>query len=140
MGEVSARVLNLERLIAKISALPDSVKSRVLAANKTSAREFLSSVAQIAPVGDDEKREGEHLVTTLAMGDAKSPTAVAVSIGGPEAPYPLHLEVGYMTKGGKHVHGRAFWYPTWRLNKKRYRQRAARALNAAMKKIANGGA
>lgn len=137
---ISCKVMDLDAKLAILSRLGTAGVAAVLAANQINAREFASSVSQIVPIGDDEKREGEHLVSTLAIGEGKTPTATKVSIGGPEAPYVLHLEAGHMTKSGKHVPGRPFWWTTMRLHYRAYRARTARAVNAAAKKaFASGG-
>ena len=138
---VSARVQGLQRFRQRIAqALPDSVKREVVKANDKSADEFMNTVRRIIPQGDDEAPE---LISTLTkrQGDPEyGGLGVIVSIGGPEAPYPLHLEAGHKAPDGSHVPPKPFWNPAKRVSAKRTNNRAKRAASKAIKALANGGA
>lgn len=138
---VTCTIKGLDRRLHALQALGPAGIAAVKAANEVNAREFASAVAQVVPVGDDEKREGARLASTIQVLPGKWSTSMQVSIGGPEAPYALHLEAGHMTKSGKHVPGRPYWWTTMRLHYRQYRARTARAVNLAVKRaFASGGA
>lgn len=129
-------VTGLDSLDAKLSKLPQLMKEKVKAANEQNALEFMSTVASLIPLGEREP----HLVSTLEMGPAKTPLGVSVSIGGPAAPYPAHLEFGHMSPGGVHVHAEPFWFTTFRVLRKKFRGRQTRAASAAIKALTIGAA
>jgi hypothetical protein len=114
-----------------LGTLKPEARKLMADANQKNAQEFHDLVAQIVPRGDPKP---PNLADTLVMrpGDQTS-TAFLVSIGGPGAPYPLHLEGGHRTKGGAHVPAEPFWNPAKRVLRNRARRRAQRALNAAVK-------
>jgi hypothetical protein len=130
-------VEGLERLRAKVlQRLPAKAKALLTAANDKSADEFLETVRRIIPHGDGA--DG-HLVDTLEKIPAKdSETGVAVTIGGPDQPHPLHLEGGHRAADGSHVPAKPFWNPAKAVLRKRARNRAGRAMNAAVKSITGG--
>lgn len=132
---MSARITGIESLSAKLMRLAPTVAEAVAKANGQNADEFMSRVAAIIP------RERGALAGTLAKAAAtRGPLGVMVSIGGPTAPYPAHLEFGHMTKAGVHVPAEPFWFTTLRVTRKRFRARAARAGRAALKKLSVAGA
>ncbi|HEY1750323.1 MAG TPA: hypothetical protein VGG29_03615 [Caulobacteraceae bacterium] len=133
----------LDSLSAKLARIPGSVQAAVKGADDHNATDFMQQVEARIPRAKPEDHEGarpEHLVQTLAKSDGPGPMAVTVSIGGPEAPYPMHLEGGHMAKNGRHVQGEPFWFPTLRINKRRFQSRRASAVRAALKALCIGGA
>jgi hypothetical protein len=125
---MEVKVQGLEALLAKWARVPESVKANVKAANDRNAEEFMAAVLRIIP------REEGKLAGTLEKVAGKTPTAVKVQIGGPEAPYPAHLEFGHRDGKG-HVPAKPVWFPTLRVNRKRFRGRTARAVSAALKAL-----
>jgi len=132
VAEFTTRTAGLESLTAKLARIPPGVQAAAQGANDANALDFEQKVASIIPVKDGT------LVSTLTKGPGKKPLSVQVSIGGPEAPYPAHLEFGQMDHG-KHVRAEPFWFPTLRVMRKRFRDRASRAASAAIRAIAGGG-
>ena len=132
---ISAKVVGGENLRKKLTRMagPESVDA-MLKANLKNADEFERMVRMAIPKGDAERG---HLVDTLKQ-QQTGPARVAVSIGGPEAPYPLHLEVGHKARDGSHVPGKPAWFPAKQVVKKRAHNRTVRAERAAIKKIAGG--
>lgn len=135
MARVS--VEGLERLRAKVlQRLPAKAKALIATANDKNADEFVETVRRIIPKGD--AADG-HLVDTLEKIPAKdSETGVAVTIGGPDQPHPLHLEGGHRARDGSHVAAKPFWNPAKAVLRKRARGRASRAMSAAVKSITGG--
>lgn len=130
---MDVKVTGLQALEAKFARLPPSVQIALREANEANARDFMQKVAAIVPVDDDA---GGHLVSTLEKTAGDKPGGVRVSIGGPEAPYPAHLEYGHMDRGGGHVPAKPFWWTTWRVNKRLFQGRASRAASKALKALA----
>ena len=100
-------------------------------ANNQNALEFMQKIAAVIPI-----RTGA-LLRSMKKQDV-GPIGVKVEIGDTHPYYLNYVEYGHRTKEGKHVPPDPFWWPTWRLNKKRFRRRTARAGNAALKKAAAG--
>lgn len=128
---MASSVEGLERLKAKIAKLSEAARQQTSDANQKSATEFMNKVAAIVPRSNDP--DGIELVNTLKMTEGGSGTGWIVSIGGPGAPYPAHLEFGHIGPGGNKVEAVPFWYPARRVGLKRHKNRAGRALNKAVK-------
>lgn len=127
----------VERRAASLARLTESGRAKMKGANEASAREFAALVERIVPKGAPGENDAARLVDTLEVrpvgGDEG--VAVEVTIGGPAAPYPLHLEAGHRAANGEHVPGKPYWNPARRVLRKKLRARAARALNAAVKEL-----
>lgn len=123
-------VRGLDSLRAKIAKLPEEAKRLMREANEKNANEFKAKVLSIIPTDEGE------LAASVEMTSGDTETSFQVAIGGPETPYPLHVEGGHMTKSGTLVPAKPFWNPAKRVTKKRAQSRAARALSKAAKSIA----
>lgn len=121
------------RLAAKVARLPAAVAEALKAVNGQNAEEFAQRVRAVIPVDD---AASVHLAETVRTEPGKSPLARRAVVGGPEAPYPAHLEYGHIGPGGVHVAPRPFWWPTWREGKRRFKGRASRAASKAIKLVA----
>ncbi|HYC66645.1 HK97 gp10 family phage protein [Brevundimonas sp.] len=130
-------VQGLKRLQDRTQRLPEAAREQMRRANEKNASEFKAKVEAIVPHTGDDK--GGDLRSTLVMAKTDNDTGYTVSIGGPEAPYPLHLEAGHMGPDGKPVPGKPFWNSAKRVLKKRAAARASRALNAAIRQAKAGG-
>jgi len=130
------KAANLARMRARVLALagPES-EAAMLKANTGRAKLMAQTVRSALPRGDPANG---NLVDTLAS-HVISSTGVEVAIGGPGAPYPLHLEVGHRARDGTHVRGKPFWFPAKRVTKKSSLSRIVRVERAAIKKITGGG-
>lgn len=124
------RVEGLERLKARIAKLSEAARARMTSANEKNAQEFHDKVAAIVPQTND--KYGGDLKATLTMEKGETETGFLVSIGGKEAPYPLHLEVGHVGPDGKKVPATPFWYPAKRVLKRRAQGRRNRSLKQAV--------
>ncbi len=123
-------VENLERLKRRIEKLSDAAKTKMEKANALNSAEFEAKVNAIIPHTGDAK--GGDLKATLTRERGETETGWKVSIGGPGAPYPLHLEAGHMGPGGKPVPAKPFWNPAKRVLRKRAEGRRNRALKQAV--------
>jgi len=127
---VTAKVLSDGKFRGKMLAIVGQAGADKLhKANQKSADEFEALVRQAIVTGP---ARGGHLEDTLDQYPAGE-VGVAVSIGNPSLPYPLHLEVGWKAADGSHVPGRPFWYPAARIMRKRAWNRIKAAERAAIK-------
>lgn len=117
-----------------LSLIPERLQANIRDANDKNAEEFMGLVRRIIPKG--EPADG-NLVETLEK-RAGEGTSVIVTIGGPEAPHPLHLEAGHKNPDGSHTPPKPYWNPAKRVLRKKARGRSARALNKAIKETARG--
>jgi hypothetical protein len=134
---MTAKVTDSGGLTAQQKTLVDQQGARLKAANQKSADEFAALVRSAVPQ-DPRSRDG-HLAGTIQEASA-GVVGVQVSIGSEDHPYPAHLEFGHRARDGKHVPGKAFWYPAKRVIQKRARTRMLRAQRAAIKAAVASGA
>ena len=125
-------VEGIKRLMDRTRQLPEDAREQMRIANENNAKEFMAKVASIIPT-----EEGQ-LAATLEMKKTDNDTGYEVSVGGPAAPYPLHVEAGHMAANGKKVEAKPFWNPAKRVLKKRAASRANRALNKVVKDATSG--
>lgn len=114
-----------------LETIPAAAREKLKAANQKNAEEFAALVRRIVPKSPED--DGVQLASTVEVRDGTTETAVEVTIGGPAAPYPFHLEHGHAAADGSHVPGKPFWNPARRVLRKKTNSRRARALNAALK-------
>lgn len=137
----TAKVEGLQRFRQKVlDRFPKAAKDEMRGANQKSAEEFAATVQRsLSGLGDELAPE---LVSTLQVrhGDPDfGGLGVLVTIGGPEAPYPLHLEAGHKARDGSHVPAKPYWNPAKRTLSKRHKNRGARALRKAIQLTTTGG-
>lgn len=137
---MASRVEGLQQFRQRaLQRFPAEAREAMKDANQKSADEFAATVRRILPKGDTLAPE---LASTLEVRDGDAAfggLGVVVTIGGPEAPYPLHLEAGHKARDGSPVPGKPFWNPAKRLVSKKHKGRAARALRKAIQITTNGG-
>ena len=134
---MTSRVEGLQRFRQRVlERFPQAARDEIKKANQRSAAEFAATVKRIIPKGDELAPE---LDQTLEVRDGTE-TGVIVSIGGPQAPYPLHLEAGHKARDGSHVPAKPFWNPAKRITAKKHKGRASRALRKAIQITTTGGA
>jgi hypothetical protein len=127
-----------------LKAMFDRIPARAMAlmadAVDESADEFVSAVQQACPTSDLEGHPGElrESIHKKPGDDALQKYVVADAKDAKGNYYGVHVETGHKTPDGKHVPAYPFWWPTWRLTRKRIRSRINRAFDAAMKEIAGG--
>lgn len=128
---MSAKTQGLDKLRRKLlSQIPSNLKAAMAEANATNAAEFTSKVAGILPTD-----EGDLLATLT--NEPEGEIGRKVAIGGPSAPYPLHLDAGHIdADSGAHVPAKPYWFVVRRTLRKRFRGRNSRAVSKALKAAA----
>ena len=127
---ITAHVQNFERMKARVlKLLGPQGRAVITRANELSADQFAFMVRAAIPYG--EPKHG-HLRSTIVK-EKRGETGFAVSIGGADFPYPLHLEVGHRAANGRLVPGRAYWFPAKKIIRARAYNRVKRAAREAVK-------
>lgn len=146
------KVSGLDRLKRKIAAIPVAAKQEIRKALAESAQEIVDLQKRAVPVdtgnlrdtilwryGDAEKLAhsqgvggGHSLAVRISAGDTFARHAHLVEFG--TSPHPQ----GGKFKGSQHpgTAAQPFFYPMFRLGKKKATGRVARAVNRAAKKVA----
>ena len=137
-----ATVEGLEQLKARINALTPAVRDVMADAVAKGAQEMEAAAKLAAPVSEMEGHPGE-LRDSVHIVDGQTPLLkrVIADARDPKGEvYAGHVEFGHKTpKGNGHVPPAPFFYPTWRLLKKRIRSRITRSISTAVKQVANRG-
>jgi HK97 gp10 family phage protein len=135
-------VEGLDKLTARLRAMPEETKRQVSAAIEKSAEELVAQIKRFVPVDRGDLQESVKWDWAGAGGDAGQGSAGAsrvdakgadklaatVTEGDGKAFYARWVEHGTAaTPAQPH-----FW-PAWRLNRKKIRSRIARALSKAIK-------
>lgn len=136
---MATKVEGLQRFRAKVlQRFPQAAHTEIKAANQKNADEFARTVKRsLSGLGDEKAPELESTIEVRDGDAGYGGLGVLVSIGGPEAPYPMHLEGGHRTSSGTHVPAKPFWNPAKRAMAKKAKSRAGRALNKAVKAMAS---
>lgn len=147
------KVKNREKLYAKLAAMPAAVKDEIRKAMAESANEIVELQRRLVPIdsgalhdsidwhyGDAKRikysqgRGGDHeLSVRISAGNTFVRYAHLVEFG-----TKAHI-VGGKFKGARHPGTKAqpFFYPGFRLGKKRAKSRIVRATNRAVKRVAS---
>lgn len=148
------KIENRKRLVRKIAALPQATKDEIRLAIAESAAEIVDLQKRAVPVdtgnlrdsirwqfGDADKVKysqgvggGHELGARISAGDSLARHAHLVEFG--TAPHPQ----GGKFKGTMHpgTAAQPFFFPMFRLGKKRAKSRIVRAANKAARKVAAG--
>lgn len=122
---------SLEDFQARVARMGPAIKAAVKDANNQNALEFMQAVSSRIPRDTGRLLDSMKKVNVGEVG-------VKVELGDTHPYYLNYLEYGHMDHG-KHVPAQPFWWPAWRLMKRRFRGRTSRAGNGAIKKaVANG--
>ena len=133
-------VQGLDRLRARWSAIPDRAVKNVSAAMEKVAGEIVADMERLAPQGETRKLLGSIGWT---WGEAPAGTMTIGSVGGKEYG---SLRITFYAGGGEAFYARfqehgtvkmpanPFFFPVWRVWKKRVRARMAAAFRKALKR------
>lgn len=151
------KIQNRDRLKAKLNALPDAVKAEIRKSLETSAGEIVDLAKRFAPVKTgalnasigyifgDYKPDNSNVRGVAAGGGSGSDLTATIYAGDAKAFYARFVEFGTSAhinqgeyKGSQNPGMRAepFFYPAYRLGKKRAIGRLGRAYNTAARKVA----
>lgn len=135
---MGATIQGLERLRAKLRAMPAEVKAEVEAVIVASAEEVASTARALAPIDDGDLKAS--IVVTPPGGStplyssggrqAVGELRALVTAGNGKTRYAANVEFGHGNAAP-----RPFFWPSYRSKKKRIRSRIARAIGKAARKI-----
>ena len=136
---MTARVFNRQRLNAKLRALPKAAEDEIRKAIAKSADEITEMARGLAPVDDGDLRRsigwtwGEAPKGSKVLGKASAGANLTATVfaGDDKAYYARWVEFG-TTK----MSAQAYFFPSYRSNKKRAKNRIARATSKAAKSVA----
>lgn len=126
----------MDRLKRRLAAIPEAAKKAALPGLIKSAVELADRMKALAPEKSGALRES--IVVTLPGGSTPaygtggarlvSENEVIVTAGNAEVRYAAHVEFGT-----KHAAAEPYFWPAYRLTKKRARNRIKRAISSAVK-------
>lgn len=128
---------NKERFYAKLRATVPKIKDNLTDANRKSATEMVVMAKSLVPVADEM---GGTLRDSIRMSPGRRESSFVVEAGGPTTTkvvqegadgsydYALAQEFGTVE-----VTAQPYFWPSYRVTKKRHKGRASRALNKAIK-------
>lgn len=141
------KIENLERFKRKLAAMPAVAREEIRAAIAASAEEIVDLMKRMVPVDKGDLRDSiawtwgnapkgtTVLATSSSRGAAADAGLVAtIYAGGGDAYHAFWVEFGTVN-----MKAQPFFFPAFRIGKKRARSRIARATTKAAKKVAAGG-
>lgn len=134
------KIQNRERFRKKIAALPGAIHAELMKALVTSGHEINDLQKRFVPV------EHGDLAGTIGMLEKPAELQVVLLAGGPatekavidgkDGDYNYAFAQEF---GTREMPANPFFFPGYRLGKKRAKSRISRAITAAAKKVAAGG-
>jgi len=140
------KIQNLERFKRKLAAMPVAAKDEIRTAIGASADEIVDLMKRLVPVDKGDLRDsiawtwgappkGTTVLATTSRGAAADAGLVAtIYAGGGDAFHAFWVEFGTVN-----MMAHPFFFPAFRVGKKRARSRITRATTKAAKKVAAGG-
>lgn len=125
---MATKVQGLDRLKAKLAALPQAAKDEMLIALNVSADELVAMQKRMVPHDEGdidrsiEKVPGRHEL------------AIKVQAGGKQAPHARWVEFGTVK-----MRARPYFFPAYRALRRRIRGRITRASKKAAERVAGNG-
>ena len=130
------------RLARRLQAIPVAVKKAVVPALITSGNELADRMKALVPVETGDLRDS---ITVTPPGGTTPPFSqpggsrvaaenqVLVTAGNEDVRYPALVEYGHRTPDGGHVPAHPYFWPAFRLSRKRIANRTTRAVRKAVR-------
>lgn len=141
------KILGRRKLERRLAAMPEAVRVEIRAAMEQSANEIVELMRRMVPIGETrqlhdsigwtwgEAPKGALVIArTRKSMAAKAGLSLTIYAGGGAAYYARFVEFGTLR-----MMAQPFFFPSWRLGRKRVRSRVTRATNRAARKVAAGG-
>lgn len=125
---MATKVNGLEKLKAKLAALPQVAKEEMLVALNVSADELVGMAQRLAP------RDQGDLIRSIEKVPGRHELAIKVQAGGKEARHARWVEFGTVK-----TRAHPFFFPSWRALRRRIKGRTSRASKKSAEKVARGG-
>ena len=139
------KILGRRKLERRLALMPEAARAEIRIAMEKSAAEIVALMKSLVPVDSGDLRDsiawtwGEAPKGALVLGRtrkslaAKAGLSLTIYAGGGDAYYARFVEFGTVEMAAQ-----PFFFPAWRLGRKRARGRIARAASKAAKKVAAG--
>lgn len=138
-----ARVEGMEALRAKLAAISTAARQGMAEAINAGADELVETAKAACPTDETLESHPGELRESIHKNDGAHELQVRVVADAQDAKghyYGAHVELGHRTPDGGAVPAKPFFYPSWRLVKRRVKARIARAITRAAKgEVAGGG-
>lgn len=137
---VTVKVEKLDRLKAKVAAITPAVRAEVRKAMEKGAEEIVAMARRLVPVDSGTLRNsigwtwGSAPKGSIKLASAETGGDVLTIFAGNEVAY----YAGMVEFGTLRQAAQAFFFPSYRANRRRVKAAASRALNKAIKKVAAG--
>nr|WP_314437611.1 HK97-gp10 family putative phage morphogenesis protein [uncultured Brevundimonas sp.] len=127
------------RLSKKMAAVPKEVRKALRAQNKANANELVDTMRGFAPVRDGalvtsikgkDVSNSQRISQRVKAGGQQTTKAVRKSAKGTAPDYDYALAVEY---GTEDMAAQPFFWPAWRLKRRRFKSRMSRAAKKAIK-------
>jgi HK97 gp10 family phage protein len=154
---MAQKIIGLDRLNRKLSALPIAAQTAVRKAMREAAESIIDMMKNLVPVGDGDLRDsidwtwGKAPKGTMTLGKVRSTgseNTITIFAGNSKAWYARLVEFGTSPhiNGGKFAgtehpgtKAQPYFYVSYRANRRRAKSKVTRAINKAAKTVAAGG-
>lgn len=126
---MATKIQGLDRLRAKLAAMPEAARQEIKLALEQNADELVAMQKRLVP------RDEGDLAESIGKQPGRHDLAVLVTAGSRKAFYARFVEFGTVRK-----RPRPFFFPAYRSLRKRLKGRMTRAINKAAKRVAASGA
>lgn len=134
---------NLDRVLRRLRAIPQSVRSAMAVEIKAEAALLAADIASVTPVAPGFERHPGELKESVHVGPGRDVIAAQVICDAKDADgrgYAPHVEFGHKTKegsvgGGKHVPAEPFFYPSIHRRKAQFNTAMRKAMSNAIKAL-----
>jgi hypothetical protein len=137
-----AKMLNLQRVNAKLGRLPSALKDQVAAQLKVEVDGLVEADKRACPVDEASQDSDEHLRDSIhAYENPDRDLSYRVTADAMDEKGKFigaHVEQGHRARDGTHVAARPFFFPTYRARKKGMRSRLMSTGRKAAKQLFPG--
>lgn len=131
------KMLNLQRTLARLKAIPDSIKVAVGSQLAKEVEDLTEAIQQNAPVGSSlEKTPGQLKESVHFYPNPDRPLSYRILADAKDAQGEFigpHVEHGHKARDGSHVPRVPFFFPTYRSRKTGMKRRISSAGSKAAK-------
>jgi hypothetical protein len=131
-----ARVLNRERILARIRAMPPAVSEAAAKAGKVQVDELVAALKRAAPVSALDEHPGDlrdHIEVYQNDQRVISFRIIAAARDSKGRYYGRYVEFGHTAADGKFVPAQPFWFATYRAWKRGMIRQVRAAVRARLK-------
>lgn len=134
----NAKMLNLEKVLARLAKVPDAVKDAVAERLQTEVDDLVAAQKRAAPVDKASPDPGKFRDSIHAYPNPDRPLSYRIIADAKDDKgnfIGAHIEHGHRTPSGTHVPASPSFFPTYRARKKPMKRRIAAASRKALKQL-----